>query len=329
MIENVPCLLIGGPGRSGTNILKEVLSSHPSVLAFPFETRFTVDPDGIAPTLRLLRSEASPFVSETALRRLDELLARMESRSLMDRFFRALQAVAGDAVAHRSYRDWDLTAVFSNFNDCRKELLVDLTSVSYRGIWAGAQHGAHKSQRLVSCTDRNGDATRAMRRFLRQLYATALARASKKYYVDDNTYNLLYAAELLDILPEAYFLHMVRDPRDVVTSYMNQRWTPKALTDAIQYYCTVMENWLGLRDKLPAGKFMEVHLEDLCRDPKSTLTKILSWVDWPFDNAILHTDLGHSNSGRWQRDLNLSDQRRLDESLEKYVRIFEYVPMNG
>ena len=40
-------IFIGGSGRSGTNILRKLLSKHSQVASLPFEHRFIIDPDGI------------------------------------------------------------------------------------------------------------------------------------------------------------------------------------------------------------------------------------------------------------------------------------------
>ncbi|GAG26602.1 unnamed protein product, partial [marine sediment metagenome] len=46
--------LIGGTGRSGTSILKQVLASHPKVIALPTELRIIVDPGGALDLKRAL-----------------------------------------------------------------------------------------------------------------------------------------------------------------------------------------------------------------------------------------------------------------------------------
>jgi hypothetical protein len=44
----VKMILIGGTGRSGTSIVKEILANHPDASSLPFEYRFIIDPDGLA-----------------------------------------------------------------------------------------------------------------------------------------------------------------------------------------------------------------------------------------------------------------------------------------
>ena len=39
-------LFVGGVGRSGTSVTRQVLGLHPQVANLPFEYRFIIDPDG-------------------------------------------------------------------------------------------------------------------------------------------------------------------------------------------------------------------------------------------------------------------------------------------
>ena len=45
-MNEIPVLLIGGTGRSGTSILSRIFSTHPDITDVP-EWRFLIDPDGI------------------------------------------------------------------------------------------------------------------------------------------------------------------------------------------------------------------------------------------------------------------------------------------
>ena len=74
-------ILVGGAGRTGTNIVKDVLCDHPDGYGLPFESRITVDPDGIAPTLALLQNAWSPFLAHVAIKRLDGFLKKAEKKA--------------------------------------------------------------------------------------------------------------------------------------------------------------------------------------------------------------------------------------------------------
>ena len=327
MTDDVPCLLIGGPGRSGTNVVKDVFRAHPLVFGLPFETRFTVDPDGLAPTLRVLRSSWSPFVAETALRRLDDVLSRVAKRSLIDRVGfvgERLMGKTGKSFAHRAYREWELAKVFPGFVRHKDELIRELTLLQYAGIWSGAPGGPGRRERVVAHNDENGCVIEPMRRFLRALYSGALSQANKQYYVEDNTFNILFACELLDLLPRAKLIHIVRDPRDVVVSYLNQRWTPNTLAEAACYYKEIMERWFAIRQTVSVDRIMEVRLEDLCDKPEIVLRQIGDLAEIPFHNSLLDVPLSKANAGRWKKELAAPDQEQLTLVVEPFIRRYGY-----
>ena len=63
-----------------------------------------------------------------------------------------------------------------------------------------------------------------------------LKKDNKFVYLDDNTWNHLNFSELNKIFPNAYLIHIFRDPRDVVLSLSKQRWSPNTLKDCIIFY---------------------------------------------------------------------------------------------
>ncbi|MEP5072315.1 MAG: sulfotransferase, partial [Crocinitomicaceae bacterium] len=60
-------VFIGGTGRSGTTVLAKILSSHPNMMAFDFETRFLVDPDGLLSLFHTWNNNWSPYTASKAL----------------------------------------------------------------------------------------------------------------------------------------------------------------------------------------------------------------------------------------------------------------------
>jgi hypothetical protein len=316
-VKPVPVLLIGGPGRSGTNILKEILRAHPAVYALPFETRFPIDPDGLVPALSSLRRNWSPFTAERTLERLGDLLRRMSRRSLADRL-----AIAVGAT--RAYKEWELGRYFPDFDAHARRLIGRLQLIAYDGRWSGAHGGRSGGRRVVGRSDSDGEATAACREFLHGLYAGVLARHGRTLYVDDNTFNILFAEELLELLPGASLVHMVRDPRDVIASYLHQRWSPREPDAAAAYYRAVIDRWFQVRDRLPAGRCLEVRLEDLCRSPSEVLERVCRVASLPFDAAMLQVSLDRANAGRWKQDLDEAAGRRLTADLADVLSAYGY-----
>ena len=57
-------ILVGGTGRCGTSILKEILATHPNAASLPFEYRFIIDPDGIIDFYASYTATWSPYIAD-------------------------------------------------------------------------------------------------------------------------------------------------------------------------------------------------------------------------------------------------------------------------
>jgi hypothetical protein len=255
---------------------------------------------------------------------LNRLLDRLAKRTAVDKFASIAERLFGADSAHRRYRDWQLQEVFPNFTKNKEELIRDLTLLTYFGVWVGAPTGSERGRRIIAHDDGSEVSTTAMRKFLRSIYAGALAKANRQVYVDDNTYNVLYAEELLDLLPNARLIHVVRDPRDVIASYIRQRWTPSSVTAAIAFYTHVIECWLLHRKALDSNRFIEIRLEDLCNEPEVVLKHIFEWAGIPFDTQVLDVALTKSNTGRWRREFTSAEQSELDKKLRPFLDLYDY-----
>ena len=71
---NMQPVFIGGTGRSGTTILARMLSLHKDIFTIPFETRFIVDPYGLADLVDALSEKWSLYNGDRALRDFKNLM---------------------------------------------------------------------------------------------------------------------------------------------------------------------------------------------------------------------------------------------------------------
>ncbi len=115
---------------------------------------------------------------------------------------------------------------------------------------------------------------------------------------------------ILDLFPDAQFLHVIRDGRDVALSLFKTGFGPKnAYEAAVDWKRTVAEI-RRFRDTVPEHAFAEVQYEDLLMDPVKTLSQVAIFLgidnhDDVLDAATprLRTQVRGDNSLKWKQHL--------------------------
>ena len=62
-------VFIGGTGRTGTTILRQVLGTHHQIVAVATELRIIADPDGLLDLFLSLTERWSPYTADAAIHR--------------------------------------------------------------------------------------------------------------------------------------------------------------------------------------------------------------------------------------------------------------------
>jgi Sulfotransferase family len=96
----------------------------------------------------------------------------------------------------------------------------------------------------------------------------------------------LHFDRLLRIWPDARFLHLVRDGRDVARSCVQRGWYGEVST-AAERWLTAEALWDRVAKTLPPERCLEVKYEDLAADPVPVLTRICEWIGIPYHPAML------------------------------------------
>ncbi len=91
---------------------------------------------------------------------------------------------------------------------------------------------------------------------------------------------------LLHIWPDAHFIHIFRDGRDVARSNVGMGWAGNAYFGATRWI-DAERLWDRVAARLPAGRYLNVRQEDLIRQTQSTLTRICAFIGVPYDDAML------------------------------------------
>jgi LPS sulfotransferase NodH len=137
-----------------------------------------------------------------------------------------------------------------------------------------------------------------LRDYAYRLLSPVLERlAPAELFIEKTPSHALFISEIRELLPEARFIHIVRDPRDVVASLLaaaktwGSDWAPKSATAAAEMWVEHVHAVKEAARNLSKDKFHEVSYEELSRFPEETLKNVskflgLDWSDQGIAAAI-------------------------------------------
>lgn len=327
LLEKPNIILIGGSGRSGTNITKEILGQHTRVFALPFEHRFTIDPGGLVDFYNSFTSTWSPYMADSRLKQLIELLRDLSDEPTFDNFAgKIIKGFdnQGRFLSPRRYHGWKLAEHFPNYDKHVNELISELEDFNYPATWVGTESYTIKDKMLYAKPRERESLAALFGSFINNLVSDCLRENRKDHFVEDNTWNILFARELLDFTPQAKLLHVLRDPRDVVASLVQQRWAPETMQKAARWHRDIMLKWFSVRKTLPQGSYLEIRLEDLVSIPSKVIKKICAFSNLEFEDHMLNIDLSQANSGRWEKEFTKQDKKELELNLADIIDALGY-----
>ena len=171
---------------------------------------------------------------------------------------------------------------------------------------------------------------------LRVFYALYAEQFGKTRWGDKTPGYLNQMTTIQQLLPEARFVHLIRDGRDVGLSVAALPFGPESLDAAPGWW---MERIGNARAQAPRlGAYLEVRYEDLVLAPEPTLREIAAFLDLPWSDAMLdyHRGAGqrfgddrlgtppsiHARTaeppdrqriGRWQREMDEPTLARFEQ----------------
>lgn len=90
---------------------------------------------------------------------------------------------------------------------------------------------------------------------------------------------------LRHIWPDARFIHIVRDPRDVARSVVNMGWFGN-VWKGIEFWIEAERRWERFGAILPEDRFIEVRYESLIADSERELRRICAFLGVEFDRMM-------------------------------------------
>jgi Sulfotransferase family len=150
---------------------------------------------------------------------------------------------------------------------------------------AGLEAASIRDRILEECRDAAG--------FLQIVMTEICRRQGAQRWAENSPEGMLYLPLIKRSIPDALFVHIIRDGRDVATSLGRLRyvrafpWEDRhGLVGCGLYWEWMVEHGRRFGQTVP-GEYLEVRFEDLLANPQRTLDQIASFIDQPLDYATI------------------------------------------
>ena len=226
-------------------------------------------------------------------------------------------------------RDWEdiVSQVLKEFEDCKEFYTweIDITDVQKR-------------------LEDIADSKRTLSNIFDELFCTYAEKHSpgSKIWGDKTPMNTLYLDWIGTVFPRSKFIHIIRDGRDVASSYLKMERYDTIL-EAANRWINSIESAQSFGSKIKEN-YMEIRYEELVTKPEEVIKDTCDFLDIDYDSKMLdHTKqvkkLGdtdkehHSNLskpissdsvGKWRNNLSESDQESITKLLHKHLQRLGY-----
>jgi hypothetical protein len=125
------------------------------------------------------------------------------------------------------------------------------------------------------------EATEAARAF----YETYAAKEGKPRWGEKTPQYVKSMRRIARVLPEARFVHLIRDGRDVALSLLSVSWGPATIEDAAVQWTGQIRR--ARRKSRFVEHYMELRYEELVADPEPALRRVCDFAELSFEPGML------------------------------------------
>lgn len=122
---------------------------------------------------------------------------------------------------------------------------------------------------------------------VRGVYAAYARHRGKERYGDKTPSYVLNIDLLASMFPEARFLHLIRDGRNVAMSYLDADFGSKTLGQAAIYWDRFVRAGREAGARLGPDRYRELRYEELVAEPERVLRDVCAFVGLSFDECML------------------------------------------
>jgi hypothetical protein len=148
----------------------------------------------------------------------------------------------------------------------------------------------------------------------------------EKYWAETTPMTISYSHRLTKLFPEAKFIVIRRDPRDVIASLLTKDWGPNTPLEGIEWIEARLRSDNDALSAVAPNQVLVIHLEDLVTNsPEETYLKILEFLELKDEPAMrkFHTTkmtTENASSGRWKTEIDTPEFREAIKSMNVRLR---------
>jgi hypothetical protein len=149
----------------------------------------------------------------------------------------------------------------------------------------------------------------AGRRFMRDFISSQENHGNQKYWVETTPLNVAQARRIKKLFPNALFINMVRDPRDVIASLLTKNWGPTTPLEGLEWIEKRLIDGHNALRAIPSKQKITIALEDLAiHNREKSYQAILTFLGLRDDSKMRHffeSELTPqaATSGRWKTEI--------------------------
>ena len=118
------------------------------------------------------------------------------------------------------------------------------------------------------------------------------SNGNQTFYGDKDPYLVGLIPEVLEYFREAFVVHIIRDPRDVILSRTKSKWGQKnPLWVHLLEYKYGINATLNKKKNLDQKRYSEVRYEELLKSPQEELSQVCNKLNLEFEPSMLNYNL--------------------------------------
>jgi hypothetical protein len=126
-----------------------------------------------------------------------------------------------------------------------------------------------------------------------------------RYFLEKSPYHCVFAEMILRTFPRARFLHLIRDARAVVASFLRisqswgSGWAPDTAERGTQFWYECVSAGCAIAEKVSSPtQYLGLRYEDVRADPEQYLSGLYEWLELPYDAALIHSAIEANSLAR-------------------------------